>query len=121
MSIQETERRDNFKSEYAALTKNAASATSGLVKAVAELRVLIPYMHENIRYERGDMKEGDRLKIRDALVPLFPQLQQALVDATEVFDIYKDDPEEWAVAIAAFYEKYPTLFDEADARFEKLL
>ena len=121
MSLQSFERNNAILKERDIITKGAANAVSQLVKQTAAVRLFIVFLHDNLLNNRGDMSEGDRLDIRDALVPLYPQIQSALSEITELFNIHNDDPTVWKENLNTYLAVNPTVLQEAVSRFPKVV
>jgi len=120
MSNQTTKRSNAIVKDFDALEKDCASAVASLVKQTALLKVLIVFLHDNLLNDKGDMSEGDRLDTRSALLPLYPQIQDSLVEITKIFEIYDDDKATWQANLNAYLVANPTILDEALNRFPKV-
>ena len=120
MSKQSTKRENAIVTDFDGLEKSAAKAVSDLVGQTALLKVLIVFMHDNLLAAKGDLSEGDRLDLRDALVPLYPQIQNSLDEITAIFNIHDDDPVVWQSNLDAYLIANPTVLTEALNRFPKV-
>ena len=120
MSKQSTKRENAIVTDFDGLEKSAAKAVSDLVKQTALLKLLVVFMHDNLLNNKGDLSEGDRLDLRDALVPLYPQIQSSLDEITAIFDIHDDDPIVWQANLDAYIAANPTILAEALDRFPKV-
>ena len=117
MSKRETKRKNAIVADFDGLEKNAAKAVSDLITQTALLKVLIVFLHDDLLNAKGDLSEGDRIDLRDALVPLYPQIQAALVDITDIFNIHDDDVTVWRANLDAYVLANPTILTEALNRF----
>ena len=117
MSKRETKRKNTIVAEFDGLEKTAAKAVSDLVAQTALLKVLIVFLHDNLLNAKGDLSEGDRLDLRDTLVPLYPQIQNSLDEITAIFNIHDDDVSVWRANLDAYLVVNPTILEEAINRF----
>ena len=117
MSKQSTKRENAIVTDFDGLEKSAAKAVSDLVTQTSLLKVLIVFLHDNLLNAKGDLSEGDRLDLRDALVPLYPQIQTSLDEITAIFDIHDDDVNVWQSNLDAYLAANPTILEEAMNRF----
>lgn len=117
MSKRETKRKNAIAADFDGLEKNAAKAVSDLITQTALLKVLIVFLHDNLLNTKGDLSEGDRIDLRDALVPLYPQIQTALVDITDIFNIHDDDVATWQANLDAYTTANPDVLTQALQRF----
>ena len=117
MSKRETKRKNAIAADFDALEKNTAKTVSDLVYQTARLKVLIVFLHDNLLNAKGDLSEGDRIDLRNALVPLYPQIQTALSDITDIFNIHNDDVNIWRANLDAYTLANPAILTEALSRF----
>ena len=120
MSKQSTKRENAIVTDFDGLEKSAAKAVSDLVTQTALLKLLVVFMHDNLLNNKGDLSEGDRLDLRDALVPLYPQIQTSLDEITAIFNIHNDDVDVWRTNLDAYLIANPTILNEALNRFPKV-
>jgi hypothetical protein len=117
MSKRETKRKNAIVADFDGLEKKAAQAVSDLVAQTALLKVLIVFLHDDLLNAKGYLSEGDRIDLRDSLVPLYPQIQTALDDITDIFNIHDDDVNIWRANLDAYTLANPTILTEALSRF----
>ncbi len=117
MSKRDTKRKNAIMDDFDGLEKNAAKAVSDLVSQTALLKVLIVFLHDNLLSAKGDLSEGDRIDLRDALVPLYSQIQEALIDITDIFNIHDDDIVTWQTNLDAYTAANPDVLTQALERF----
>lgn len=121
MSLQKTKRETAINNDFESLTKGAAKAVSDVSTQVSMLKILVPFMHDNVLGGKGDVSEGDRVDLRDSLVPLYEQLQELMGEMEKVFVIHDDDVSVWQAALDAYIVEYPNCVNEAEARYPKVL
>ena len=120
MSRQSTKRDNAISKDFDDVERQAAGVVSNLVKQVAVVKILIVFLHDNLLNSKGDLTEGDRLTTRDALVPLYSQIQGALSEITELFNIHDDDVAVWQSNFNAYLAANPTLLAEALGRYPEV-
>ena len=117
MSIQSKKREDAIYSEFDAVVKQSSKAVSELLKQTALVKLFVVFLHDNIVNGKGDIVESDRTDLRDALVPLYPQLKDNLAQLTAIFEIHDDDPVVWEANLNSYLAANPLILDEAINRF----
>ena len=120
MSRQSTKRANAISKDFDEVEAQSAVAVSNLVKQVNTVKLLVVFLHDNLLSAKGDLTEGDRLTTRDALAPLYPQVQQALTDISALFDIHDDDVVIWQANLDAYLAANPTLLMEALGRYPEV-
>lgn len=120
MSKQTAKRENAIVTDFDSLEKNAAKAVSDLVTQTAILKILIVFLHDNLLNNKTDLSEGDRVDLRNSLVPLYPQIQNSLEEITAIFNIHDDDVVTWKANFDAYLVTNPTVLDEALNRFPKV-
>lgn len=120
MSKQSTKRAMAINSDFDALEKKAASVVSDLVSQTAVAKILIVFLHDNLLNNKNDLSEGDRVDTRNALVPLYPQIQESLAEIEALFNIHDDDLVTWQSNFDAYLLANPTVLEEALNRFPKV-
>ena len=108
-SIQSTKRANAIQKDFDLIQKDSAAAVSNLVKQVGLVKLLVVFLHDNLLNGKGD--------IRDDLVPLYPQIQGALNDVTDLFNIYDDDAAIWQTNLNSYLTENPTALAEALSRY----
>ena len=120
MSRQATKRANAINSEFDSVTKESASVVSKPVSQTPLVKLFVVFLHENLLNNKTDMSEGDRVDLRDALVPLRPQIQDSLAEIDALFAIHDDDLSEWQANFNTYLAANPTVLDEALNRFPKV-
>ena len=120
MSKQSTKRANAIIKDFDALETTAATVVSNLVAQTAIAKVLIVFLHDNLLNNKDDLSEGDRVDTRDALVPLYPQIQESLAEIEALFNIHNDDLTTWQSNFDAYLLANPTVLEEALNRFPKV-
>lgn len=120
MSLQSTKRANAIIKDFDALSKDAATAVSKLVDQTAKAKVLVAFLHDNLLNNKGDMSEGDRVDVRNALVPLYPQIKSALSEVEAMFGIHDSDVTVWQSNFDAYLIENPNVLEEALNRFPKV-
>ena len=121
MSIQETKRKNAIEKEFDSAPREAQTAVSKLVTETARIRLLIIFLHHSLLSNTGEVSEGDRLDVRDSLVPLYPQIQDALADITALFNIHDDNNATWQANLDAYLLANPTVLSEALSRYPAVI
>ena len=121
MSLQSGDRTNALIKERDSIKTKPAQAVSTLITQTNIVKLFIVFMHDNLLNNKGDMSEGDRLDMRDALVPLYPQLQAVLADITALFEIHDDDPIVWQANLDSYLLDNPTVLNEALSRFPQVV
>ena len=120
MSRRSTKRANAINSEFDSIVSEANKAVSNLVKQVALVKIFTVFMHDNLLNDKGDLSEGDRVDLRDGLVPLYPQIQTALTEITELFNIHDSDNAVWRSNLDSYLADNPSALTEALNRFPKV-
>ena len=113
MSRQATNRSNAIDQEFREVVKKSQAAVSELTRQTAEAKLFITFLHDNILNSKGDLSEGDRVDLRNAMVPLFPQMQAALAEVAALFAIYDTDLTVYANNQAAYLTANPNVLAEA--------
>ena len=119
--MQITDRANAISKDFKEVKSGSAKAVSEVAKQVGLLGVLVPFMHDNILNNKGDISEGDRLDLRDTLVPLFIELVGHLDKLTELFEIYDEDVTTWISNLNSHLVDNPNCVVEAEARYPKVV
>ena len=120
MSKQETKRANMNEKDFDALTKDSSRVVSDLAKQTSIIKVLIVFLHDNLLNNRGDLSEGDRVDIRSAMTPLYPQLTSSVDELTALFGIYNEDLATWQANFDAYLVANPDTLQKAIDRFPKV-
>lgn len=120
MSKQQRTRDKAIDTEFDAVKGTSATVVSSLVGHTARLKLFITFLHDDLLNGKGDLAEGDRVELRQALAPLYPQIQECLDELTDLFDIHDEDPAVWQANFDAFLIKNPDILAEALNRFPKV-
>tara|TARA_R110002096_G_C14549695_1_gene719120 strand:+ start:67 stop:432 length:366 start_codon:yes stop_codon:yes gene_type:complete len=120
MSRQITKRANAIDKEFDLIVKDSSSAVSKLVSQTAAARLFIVFLHDNLLSSKGDISEGDRIDLRDGLVPLYPQIEECLTEIASLFSIHDDDPAVWQANFDTYLVNNPAVLDEALNRFPKV-
>lgn len=120
MSIQTTKRAIAINLEFDSITKDSSVAVSKLVSQTALVKMFVVFLHDNLLNNKTDMSEGDRIDLRDALVPLRPQIQEALAEIDSLFAIHDDDAAIWQANFETYLAANPAVLNEALNRFPKV-
>ena len=113
MSIQADKRKKAIVDKYDSLMTDPAKAVSKLVEQTAELKVFVTFLHDNLLNNKGDISEGDRVVLKNALVPLYSQIEGSLAELTSILSISNDDPVIWQANFDSFLADNPTILKEA--------
>tara|TARA_R110000824_G_scaffold244196_1_gene432929 strand:- start:1053 stop:1418 length:366 start_codon:yes stop_codon:yes gene_type:complete len=120
MSKQATKRANAINKDFESLEKTAASVVSNLVAQTSVAKLLIVFLHDNLLNSKGDLSEGDRVDTRNALVPLYTQIQGSLVEMESLFNIYDVDLAVWQSNLDSYLAANPSVLGEALERFPKV-
>jgi hypothetical protein len=120
MSRQSTIRANAINKDFSEIEKKAATVVSELVKQVDLVKLLTVFLHDNLLADKGDLSEGDRMVTRDALIPLYPQLQKAISDIELLFNIHDANAMTWQANLDAYLANNPTLLAEALNRYPEI-
>ncbi len=119
MSRQATKRANAIDKDFAEVERSAQETQSKFHVVTKNLKLLVPFLHDNVLNNKGDLTEEDRVYFRDQIVPLFEPLKQDMYTLQELFDIYDDDPTEWNQKLADYIVKYPNCLEQAESRYPK--
>lgn len=120
MSIQSTKRAIAISSEFDSVTKQSASVVSKLVSQTALVKLFVVFLHDNLLNNKDDLSEGDRIDLRNSLVPLRPQIQESLNEIDALFAIHDDDLAKWQANFDDYLVANPAVLEEALNRFPKV-
>lgn len=117
MNRQANRRANAIDKDFTEVERNAAQVGSDLTTLTATLKLLVPFMHDNILNNKGDLTEADRVYFRDQVVPLFEPLLANVTELQELFDIHHDDQSVWLNNLNSYVAKYPNCLTEAESRY----
>jgi len=120
MARQSTNRQIAINDEFDSVVKGASKAVSDIVRETARVRLLVVFLHDNLLNTKGDLLEGDRIDLRDSLVPLRSQVQDSLDEIDALFSISDDNLATWQANFDAYLLANETVLDEALDFFPKV-
>ena len=120
MSRQATNRAVAINKEFESIVKKSNSVVSELERQTAEVKLFVTFLHDNLLGNKGDLSEGDRVDLRDAIVPLYPKIQAALSEVEAMFNIHDDDAATWTANFETYKAANPGTLTEALDRFPKV-
>lgn len=112
-----TKREQAVEKEINALESGSLKAVSQLQTQVNLIKVLLPWMHNNIVNSLGDVSEANRADLASTLDPALIDVITMISDLQSVAAIYNDDPATYATNTANYIALNPTVLSEAELRF----
>ena len=120
MSKQSRKRETAIDDQFDIVLKNSESTVSKLVQHTAEAKLFITFLHDNLINNKGELSEGDRIKFKNRMVPLYPQISQCLEDIAALFSIYDEDNDTWIANFDTYKADNPGTLEEALAYFPQV-
>lgn len=95
----------------------AKTAIDALVSLEAELRVVLPFLHDAIINGKDELREENRADMSAVIDPAFAVAMDLFTTKfPELHAIYNDDPDIYASNLATFLENNPTVLAQAEAK-----
>ena len=107
MSRATTKRANAVDREITAVLKDSTRALSSLNVNADLAMQLIPWVHDNILGNKGDVDENDRSELNVTFTEIFVGVQSIMAKLQEIYEIYNDDPAIYQANLDAFIDKYP--------------
>ena len=118
MSRATTKRANAVDREITTVLKDSTRALSALNMNADLAMQIIPWVHDNILSNKGDVDAEDRAELNVTFTEIFVGVQGIMGKLQEIYEIYNDDPAIYQSNLDAFIVKYPQSAAElVDKRF----
>lgn len=112
-----TEREKKIEKEFEQLIRTSLSQSSQLISNINLANLLIPWMHNNVVNNLGDISEANRVELTNPFKEIYQNITIVQEGLAKLYTLYDEDPATYRSLVDTHLAENPTIIDEVEKRF----